>query len=301
MQKERAMLGHYVFNASAIGLGGVLTSPKRKVIPSLASVALAPSGGEGSSLVTNYDEDGVAFDRAETHVWGSSHSGNIYATRADVVVNNLDVFNQLQVDSMWASVTSIREVLENGDVLDRKFTFQAEFVGVRVNGKEIDVPIDTTPFDENASYDDFVKALGKPAMASYRELIGLDPESTKTLNRASKGTDQIARTRTICCTAVSPKAKNGFHVAVRNLGTAHFAEALIKQGRRRLTLIRLEIPERGSDGGGSGRPPGTGRIPGGADVEVEIAKNVMLSRGIIVGPGSMSVGSVEGNGTQTIP
>jgi hypothetical protein len=292
------MLGHYVFNASAIGLGGVLTSPKRKVIPSLASVALAPSGGEGSSLVTNYDEDGVAFDRAETRVWGSSHSGNIYATRADVVVNNLDIFNQLQVDSMWASVTSIREVLENGDVLDRKFTFQAEFLGVRVNGKEIDVPIDTAPFDENASYDDFVKALGKPAMASYRELIGLDPENTRALTKASKGTDLAATPRTICCTAVSPKAKN-FHVPVRNLGTAHFAEALIKQGRRRLTLIRLEIPERGSDGGG--RLPGTGRIAGGADVDVEITRDVMLSRSFTGGGGSMSVGSVEGNGTQTIP
>ena len=33
------MVGHYVFNASAIGLGGVLTTPKRKVIPSLAPVS----------------------------------------------------------------------------------------------------------------------------------------------------------------------------------------------------------------------------------------------------------------------
>jgi len=116
------MVGHYVFNASAIGLGGVLTTPRRKVIPSLASVHLAPTGGEGSAIVTNYDEgDGITFDRAETRVWGSSHSGNIYATRADVMVNNLDVFHQLQVESMWASVTSIREVLDNGDVLDRRF------------------------------------------------------------------------------------------------------------------------------------------------------------------------------------
>ena len=297
------MLGHYVFNASAIGLGGVLTSPKRKVIPSLASVALAPSGGEGSSLVTNYDEDGVAFDRAETRVWGSSHNGKIYATRADVVVNNLDVFNQLQVDSMWASVTSIREVLENGEVRDHKFTFQAEFLGVRVNGTEIEVPIDTTPFDENASYDDFVNALGKPAMASYRELIGLDDESAQTLNRGSKGIDQIASARTIRCTAVSPKAKNGFKVPVRKLGTAHFAEALIKDGRRRLTLIRLEIPELGSDAGG-GRLPGTGRIAGGPDVDVQsfvASKDIIMSASSFSGPGSMSIGSVEGNGTQTYP
>src|SRR3954447_2085574 len=98
------MSGHYVFNASAIGLGGVLTSPKRKVIPSLASVALAPTGGEGSGIVTNYDEgDGISFDYAETRVFGTSQPDNIYATRADVTINNLNVLNQLQVASMWAS------------------------------------------------------------------------------------------------------------------------------------------------------------------------------------------------------
>jgi len=75
------MLGHYVFNASAIGLGGILTSPKRKIIPSLASVALAPTGGEGSSVVENYDEGGIAFDKAQSTVWGSSR-GNIFSTVA---------------------------------------------------------------------------------------------------------------------------------------------------------------------------------------------------------------------------
>jgi hypothetical protein len=281
------MVGHYVFNASAIGLGGILTSPKRKVIPSLASVALAPSGGEGSALVTNYNEDGVAFDRAETRVWGSSPDGRIYATRADVVVNNLNVFEQLKVESMWASVTSIREVLENGDVLDRKFTFQAEFLGVRVNGTEIEVPVDTAVFDNNASYADFVKALGSDEMADYRALIGMNPENTKSLARSpkTKGEDDALNPRTICCTAVSPKGKSGFHLPVEGLGTAHLAEALIKPGRRRLTLLRLELPAHampniGSDGAAM--------------------RNIMLTRSV-GGDGSMTIGSVEGNGTQTIP
>src|SRR4051794_26355669 len=175
------MSGHYVFNASAVGLGGVLTTPKRKVIPSLASVALAPTGGEGCGLFTNYDDgDGISFDRAETRVFGSSN-GNVFATRADVMVNNLDVFHELQVESMWATVTSIREVLDDGSVLDRKFTFQAEFLGVRVNGQEIDVPVDTKLFDDNPSFEEFVKALGSADMAEYRKLIGFDDTDVKTL------------------------------------------------------------------------------------------------------------------------
>jgi len=280
------MLGHYVFHASAIGLGGVLASPKRKVIPSLASVALAPSGGEGSALITNYAEDGVAFDRAETRVWGSGHSGNIFATRADVVLNNLDVFRQLQVESMWASVTSIREVLPNGDVIDRKFTFQAEFLGVRVNGKEIDVPLDTKPFDENASYEDFVKALGSAKMSDYRKLIGLDDAQALSLSKGSGSASAISP-RTICCTAVSPKNANGFHVPVKGLGTAHLAEALIKPGHRRLTLLRLDLTEAG---------PRSGEFESSGTKD-----SVMLSRALSGAAGTMTIGSVEGNGTQTIP
>jgi len=136
-------------------------------------------------------------------------------------------------------------------------------------------------------------------MASYRELIGLEDSQSRSLTRAARGMDQLTSPRTICCTAVSAKRKNGFHVPVKNIGTAHFAEALIKPGRRRLTLIRLEIPQRGQIDSGGGQP-GPGRI-GGGDVDLQITREaVMLTRGI-GGSGSMSVGSVEGNGTQTWP
>jgi len=286
------MVGHYVFNASAIGLGGVLTTPKRKVIPSLASVHLAPTGGEGSACVTNYDDgDGITFDRAETRVWGSSHSGNIFATRADVLVNNLDVFNQLQVESMWASVTSIREVLKNGDVRDRRFTFQAEFLGVRVNGEEIDVPVDMKLFDENASYDAFLDALDTPEMSDYRSLIGIDQASQSLMQSHRKG--YPANPLTIRCTGLSPKGKKdegGFHVNVRGLGKAHLAEALIKPGHRRLTLLRLDLAE-----------PTMRRIDSDPVVSSFASDSVLLSQALASNSGSMSVGSVEGNGTNSWP
>jgi hypothetical protein len=286
--------GHYVFNASAIGLGGVLASPKRKIIPSLASVALAPTGGEGSGLVTNYDDgDGISFDSAETRVFGTGQGNDTYFTRADVMINNLNVFNQLQVASMWASVTSIRQVdPATGNVTDKTFAFQAEFLGVRVNGEEIDVPVDTKVFDDNPSYDGFVKALGSADMADYRKLIGLDTSDAKTLVRSPRANGDAADLRTICCTAVSPhgpKGPNGFHVPIKGLGKAHLAEALVKQGRRRLTLLRLELDPRGFAHIGSDDTP-----------KLMMKDVVLLSRGP-GGDGSMTVGSVEGNGTYTVP
>lgn len=275
------MLGHYVFNASAIGLGGVLTVPKRKVIPSLASVALAPTGGEGAATVTNYnDGDGISFDRAETRVWGTGRN-NVYATRADVTINNLDLFGQLQVETMWASVVSIRHVLDNGEVEDRKFTFQAEFIGVRVNGKEIEVPVDMTPFDENESYDKFVNALGTSKMADYRKLSGIDDLT-------------CLDGRAVSCTAISKKAAQAIHVPVKGVGSgvglAHLGEALIKPDRRRLTLLRLDLP------GNPMQTVGTKALKR----AVARTKDAPLARGF-ADDGSMTVGSVEGNGSQSYP
>jgi hypothetical protein len=273
-------MGHYVFNASAIGLGGVLTSPKRKVIPSLASVALAPTGGEGMGLVTNYDDgDGITFDRAETRVFGmqngkspfAANGDGVYATRADVLVNNLNVFGELQIKSMWASVTSIREV-KDGEVKDQKFTFQAEYLGVYVNREEIDIPVDTKVFDDNPSYDAFVKALGHENMAEYRRLTGLE----------NTPPEALARAQTICCTAVSTKCQAGFRVPVRGVGVAHLAEVLVKDGRRRLTLLRLDFAS--------------------PDV-LAITSDGRMLQGNDGGrdAGSATVGSVEGNGTYTMP
>jgi hypothetical protein len=189
---------------------------------------------------------------------------------------------------MWATVTSVREVLEDNTVRDHKFTFQAEYLGVRVNGKEIDVPVDTKVFDDNPSYDEFVKALGSSDMAEYRKLIGIDETQLKTFRGPGTAYDAAVNSRTICCTAVSPRSQSGFHLPVDGVGTAHLAEALVKDGRRRLTLLRLELkggfPHIGSD-----------------DTSKPMTREtVLLSRGG-PGDGSMTVGSVEGNGTQTWP
>jgi hypothetical protein len=288
--------GHYVFNASAIGLGGVLTSPKRKVIPSLASVALAPTGGAGLGCVTNYnDGDGISFDSAETHVFGAEQDNNIYVTRADVTITNLNVFNELKVASMSASVTSIRQVdPKTGIVSDKTFTFQAEFLGVIVNEKAIDVPVDTKVFDDNPSYDGFVSALGSADMADYRKLIGLELSDAQALIGVpgAKG-DVPADLRTICCTAVSPhgpKGHEGFHVLIDGIGKAHLAEVLVKDGRRRLTLLRLDLDRRGFSHIGT-------------DTILAAPKMMALAqaKSLSGGDGSMTIGSVEGNGTYTVP
>ncbi|MEA2464440.1 MAG: hypothetical protein QOJ98_2187, partial [Acidobacteriota bacterium] len=51
----------YTFNASALGVGGFYDRDGRRfTIPSLASVALAPTGGEGTATVQDHNQHGIA-------------------------------------------------------------------------------------------------------------------------------------------------------------------------------------------------------------------------------------------------
>src|SRR5258708_1640262 len=60
----------YHYHANALGLGGVLKNDRGVIpVPSLASVALADSGGEGSDHTT-YDQDGISVSDARCHLPG---------------------------------------------------------------------------------------------------------------------------------------------------------------------------------------------------------------------------------------
>src|SRR5688572_26031926 len=96
----------FTYNASALGAGGVIERQGvTTTIPSLASVALAPTGGEGKSIVENYYSEELAFSRAETRVFGAKVRGN-YTTSTYVLIEDLKVFNRVEIAQMRAVVVS---------------------------------------------------------------------------------------------------------------------------------------------------------------------------------------------------
>jgi hypothetical protein len=100
----------FAFNASALAFGGRIQQPSSTVIPSQASVSLAPSGGEGYETVRNFDYKGIiTFDEASVYVAGSEH-GDIRNTLASVTIKNLNVLNLLHADLLSSRITS-RHVL----------------------------------------------------------------------------------------------------------------------------------------------------------------------------------------------
>jgi hypothetical protein len=290
---------YYAYNANAIGLGGIIEGPKRKIIPSIGSVALAPTGGEGSSVVTGYDADGISFDRSETRVFGNSPDGRLYFTRADVLMKHVNVFDQLQVELMMASVTTVREVID-GEAIDREFLFEASYEGLRINGGRVIPTLSTRLFNSNPTYDGFLNALNQEENAEYRALLGMAQDDMKGLIPLSQ--TRALEMPTIRCSLLSqPVSDSGFAVDVRDVGRVHLAEALIKPGRRRLTLFRVELSRRSA-------PPAFPTLPPDGDMIASRPMQVIASAALLPqmadesgSGGSMTFGSVEGNGAPTHP
>lgn len=260
----------YSYNASALGLGAVLRSGGvQTVIPSQASVALAPSGGLGSSVVENYNHCGISFTRAETRVFGSEISPGVFTTYSDVYVTNLNVFDRLKVALMSATISSTRDV--NSD--ESRFEVRTAYRGIGIGDceviPEIDLELTNAP-----TYRDVLRAMGAD-VRGIAERWGTKPENVERAIADPRPVDPIMGSlmRDLRVPEEVAKKRCAHVIEVPGLGAAYFAEFVYKPGRRRLNLLRIELGN------------------GGGDAPVE----AMMSNDD--GGGDLTVGSVEGNGT----
>jgi hypothetical protein len=259
-------------------------------VPSLAATALAPTGGIGSSVVENYCKDGVEFTRAESRVCGSRlGSRDVFSTQADVYITNLTLFGRLKIALMQASLTSTRDANQ----ADSLFDFHATFRGVTVDGDEV-VPALDVDLGSCGTYDDFARVVRGRSddyaqRFDYEKQDLLDALNARTPVRGS----YLERAEVPRHLVKPPK---GYAVHIPGYGKLHLAEFLFKHGRRRINLVRLQfgetldfdVVEKSGEAGErlmmpmvlSGDPTTTSGSPSG---------------------GSMTVGSVEGNGSPIMP
>jgi hypothetical protein len=265
-------MSEYIFNASALGFGGVLIDGGIKTtIPSLASVALAPTGGEGSAVVENYNNRGISFTRAESRVFGTEVSPNIYTTYSDVYITNLSIFDKLKIALMSATISSTRNLTSSESSFDVRIAYR----GIAVDGQEVIPVLDgdlcgVPTFDAlqtmlSGNVDMYARRFGVTSDALVRAMGNPLNPITGTLVQNFQLSEGVTL------------APNETAIDVPNVGRAHFAEFLFKPGRRRINLLRIKI--------GSGVPDmDNGR------------SNIALMDGS--GPGGdLTGGSVEGNGS----
>ncbi len=168
----------FAFNASALAFGGRIQQPSSSVIPSQASVALAPSGGEGYESVRNFDYKGIiTFDEASVYV-GGSEEGDIRNTLASVTIKNLNVLNLLHADLLSSRITS-RHVLgeEEGEITVHGTSVE----NLRIGGKPVQVNFNHDFFARYPTHATLSAALAKTGrdMADDTQVQRLIAESVQ--------------------------------------------------------------------------------------------------------------------------
>jgi hypothetical protein len=267
----------YSFNGSAIGLGAVLRSGGVKtVIPSLASVALAPTGGAGSAVCENYNDHGISFTRAESRVFGTDIGDGIYTTYTDVYITNLNIFDRLRIALLNATISSTHNLKLNESSFDVRTTYR----GIDVDGKEV-VPEYDAMLCSAPTYNDVVNTL-KADLEGYKQRWKAAPMQLETALKESNPLKPLGGSLVKDLKGTDIEKHSNHAIEVPGLGRAHFGEFLFKPGRRRVNLLRIQL----------------GMFADAAPaVEGLMASPIVLQDLNGNGGGDLTVGSVEGNGS----
>lgn len=225
----------YHYHANALGLGGVLKDDRdvTTIVPSLASVALADSGGEGFVEITNYDKDGVSFSHASCRVLGYDSGYKTFTTSSDVYITNLNLFGRVKAAILQTSISSTREV--TGEMTTESnpdkacFSMQSMIRGLIIDGVEV-----LPQFDN--------ELCGWQTYAQFEKEYAKRPGVTATgLAIPESATQPIRASFVQALAAPTPIGRQGFKLPVANFGTLHFGELVVKPGNRRVNLLRIEF------------------------------------------------------------
>lgn len=243
----------YDYNASALGLGGVLKNADGTItgVPSLASVHLAPTGGEGFAEVSNYSKDGVSFTTARSSVFGSDVGYRTFTTRSDVYITNLNLFGRLQAAILQMSVTSTR-IVEDIDVSDEeaiavqsnpdnaRFAMSAMVRGLVIDGVEV-IPEYDLELSACPTYEQFRNRIDG-GIGTYASQFGVEQTTlAKVLTRNVQPIrGSFVRTLQYAQTDAFEPAR-GVRLPVKSFGTVHFGELVVKPGHRHASLLRIDF------------------------------------------------------------
>jgi hypothetical protein len=225
----------YHYNASALALGGVLNYDRgvTKLVPSLASVALADSGGEGFVEITNYDKDGVSFSHASARVMGYDSEYKTFNTSSEVYITNLNLFDRVKARVLQTSISSTREVAggntreaatTESDPDKTWFTMRSMILGLFIDGVEVIPQLDLELF-QLPTYADFAR-LADPTKGLEAPAANAQPIRTSFVKAIDRG--PLGRSQ-------------GFKLPVEKFGNIHFGELVVKPGNRHVNLLRIDF------------------------------------------------------------
>ena len=240
----------FYFHASANALGGTLTTPHKKVIPSQASASLPAVGGHATARTEAFNCDEIVSCRStHTRVSGVQvEEDGSWATLVTSVVEGLNVLDAVKAERVVAQV-SVEHPADGGSP-----TYSlagSHFDGLRLGGVEV-----------------------KPTLNS--KLLGVDSgdgldfsifqqtgraQAVKMIQKAKTGTNaQWVQDRFDWMTAAKPKADTpilcslvddpganvpgrifGHVLELPHFGKVFLGELLVMRGSIQLSMVRAEL------------------------------------------------------------
>lgn len=253
----------FSFHANTLAFGGQIEQDGRtKYLPSEASVALPPGGGIGEAVSGPVEREGISFRSARSYVTGSAYGDTVYTTYANVTVTDLDIDRRIQVQVLNTNVTSTNRRDADGCTAESRISFDVNIVGLVIDGHLIEVDFNPEPFRRNATYGEFVDSFKKMGANEAQELIeafNWPIDECRTITHQTDGDDRTEYHVPRRCTtgirasllrSTTPKltpgeipgiTRRGYTIEVAGFGLIHLGEVLLKAGRRRVNLMRVEL------------------------------------------------------------
>ncbi len=315
----------FSFHANTLAFGGQIepAGGRPRYLSSQASVTLPPTGGVGEAVSGPYDNEGVSYLSARSYVTGSAFGDSAYNTYANVTVNDLDIQGRIQVQVLNTTVTSLNRRDADGCIGESRIAFDANIVGLVIDGNLIDVEFNPEPFRRYGTFDEFVRAF--PAMVpdeakALIEAYNWPLDECQSVGEEASGKVMRYHVPRRCTTGIRasllrstyPKlapgeingiTRRGYTIEVAGFGLIHLGEVLLKAGRRRINLMRVELGKTFdgapflsaplTDGGGAPR-----LVAAALDNGPEPIALVAETHG---GRGTYTLASGEGNGTDFLP
>lgn len=203
-----AFAGHR-FHATAFAVAG-------DDRPAVGSVALPSTGGVTESVVRDFDDGFVRFAEARSVVRGVKE-GIVAVTTTEITITDLTFGDRVHVERLVARTNSRQRV----DAPEAEIDFEGSVLeGLSIDGKRIDVTLDTTWFAEH------------PTFASVRA-AGIEPV-----------TGMPGITCSAYGTASCGEGRRG--IRIPDLGYLTIGEVYVKNGTRALEMLRLDdAPRKG--------------------------------------------------------
>jgi hypothetical protein len=231
----------FLYRAHAVGLAATFQKPYVESIPALASTALAITGGVAVAREEYFKyREILSFCSAETHLVGNAGSEpGVHTTLTTTTIEGLNIMNVLMADRIVLRMSS-RHFMDDTEA---SLTFVGSHIeNLRIGGHPVDISYDAGVL---ADWDTFSKARDGFAKRFPNKK---DPGATLPMSIVS------------AVSAPPGVTAEGNRLDFPEFGSVYLGEVFVKEGQRRITLMRVALgcAVKGdvtiADGDGNGQP-----------------------------------------------